>query len=83
MAYEGWEDDRILPWEKVAEEIGKNLDFINSEDMFEWFLDNETRMNWQEFGHWAEEYEAVPGYEWINEVFDDGYDRFAITKLIW
>jgi len=82
-AYHGWEDDEILPWEEVAKDIEKNLDIIDSNDMFDWLIANEERIDWDKFEIWANLVEDKPGYEFLHEIFDDGYGKFATAKVIW
>ena len=55
IAYEGWEDNDVMPWDEIAKDIEDNLSGLDPKLMFEWFQDNEERIDWDEFTLWADE----------------------------
>ena len=51
-AYEGWEDEEILDWDKVAREWEEEKWDIKAEDAKLWLEENEERIDWDEFDEW-------------------------------
>lgn len=68
-AYEGWEDDDILPWDEVAEDIEKNKWEMDADGFVEWLDENEDRIDWEDFDRWAERVKDEEGYFWLEKVF--------------
>ena len=54
----------------IAIEIEENLSDINAELMYQWFIDNEDRIYWNEFLSWKDDVEGTYGYDWVDELFE-------------
>ena len=69
--YEGWEDDEILPWKYVVDEIED--DTLSGKEVY-WVIENRDRIDpaqfneWREYVFWQSVQDGELSPAWINDV---------------